>query len=103
MTGCYHSGTMATTTLKLPVELKERVASVIEGTGKSAHAFMVEAIEEQTRRAELRKDFVADALKARKHALQTGKAYTLEDVKRYYAARAAGKPARRPRLKRWRG
>lgn len=94
---------MATTTLKLPPELKERVASVVKGTDKSPHAFMIEAIEEQTRRAELRKGFVADALAAREHALQTGKAYTLEDVKRYYAARVAGKPARRPRLKRWRG
>lgn len=94
---------MATTTLKLPPELKERVASVVKGTDKSPHAFMIEAIEEQTRRAELRKGFVADALAAREDALQTGKAYTLEDVKRYYAARVAGKPARRPRLKRWRG
>jgi hypothetical protein len=32
-----------------------------------------------------------------------GKAYTLEDIKSHYAARAAGKPTKRPRLKRWRG
>jgi predicted transcriptional regulator len=91
------------TTLKLSPELKDRVKAVTEGTGKSPHAFMVEAIEQETRRAELRKEFVADALKARAHALRTGMAYTLEDIKSYYAARAAGKPARRPRLKRWRG
>jgi predicted transcriptional regulator len=94
---------MAGTTLKLPPELKDRVKALTEGTGKSPHAFMVEAIEEQTRRAELRKAFVADALKAHAHALRTGKAYTLEDIKSYYTARAAGKSARRPRLKRWRG
>jgi predicted transcriptional regulator len=94
---------MAATTLKLPPELKDRIKAVTEGTGKSPHAFMVEAIEQETHRAELRKRFVADALKARAHALRTGKAYTLEDIKSYYAARAAGKPARRPRLKRWRG
>jgi hypothetical protein len=35
--------------------------------------------------------------------LRTGKAYAFEDVKAYYTARAAGKPAKRPRLKRWRG
>jgi predicted transcriptional regulator len=89
-------------TLKLPPELKERVASVVEGTDKSPHAFMVEAIEQQTALAEKRKAFVAAAVKSRDHALRTGKAYTLEDVKAYYAARAAGKPVRRPRLKRWR-
>lgn len=90
------------TTLKLPPELKSRVASVVEGTGKSPHAFMVEAIEQQTTLAERRKAFIDSALKARRHALRTGKAYTLEDVKAYYAARATGNRARRPRLKRWR-
>ena len=94
---------MATTTLKLPAELKERVASIVDGTGKSPHAFMIEAIEQQTRLAEQRKEFVADALKARDHAMSTGKAYALDDVKRYFAERLAGKAARRPRLKRWRG
>lgn len=56
-----------------------------------------------TRLAERRKEFVADALKARAHALRTGKAYAFEDVRSYYAARAAGEPAKRPCLKRWRG
>lgn len=94
---------MATTTLKLPPELKERIASVVDGTGKSPHAFMVEAIEQQTRLAEQRRSFIADALKAREHAMRTSKAYALDDVKRYFTARLSGKPARRPRLKRWRG
>lgn len=93
---------MPATTLKLPVELKDRVKAVTEGTGKSPHAFMVEAIEQQTQLAEQRKAFVADALEARRHFLETGKAYAFEDVKNYYAARAAGKPAKRPRLRRWR-
>jgi predicted transcriptional regulator len=89
-------------TLKLPPELKERVASVVKGTEKSAHAFMVEAIEQQTSLAEKRRSFVAAALKARRGAVRTGMAYTLEDVKADYAARAAGGKAKRPRLKRWR-
>ena len=93
---------MATTTLKLPAELKERIASVIDGTGKSPHAFMVEAIEQQTRLAEQRKQFVGTALAAREDFRRTGRAYALADVRKYFAARAAGKPARRPRLKRWR-
>jgi hypothetical protein len=76
---------------------------VTEGTDKSSHVFMVEAIETQTRLAERRRSFVADALQARRHAVRTGKAYAFEDVRSYYAARATGKPAKRPRLKRWRG
>lgn len=93
---------MSTTTLKLSDQLKQRVSAVVEGTGKSPHAFMVEAIERQTSLAERRKSFIADALKAREEVLRTGKAYAFEDVRRYYAARAAEKPGRRPRLKRWR-
>jgi predicted transcriptional regulator len=94
---------MGATTLKLSAELKERVKAVIEGTGKSPHAFMVEAIEQQTALAEKRKEFVAAALRARRNFLKTGKGYALEDVHKYLSARIAGKPARKPRLKRWRG
>lgn len=89
-------------TLKLPPELKDRVASVVKGTDKSPHAFMVEAIEQQTSLAEKRKAFVAAAVKARAHAMRTGKGYFLEDVRAQYAARIAGKPVRRARLRRWR-
>jgi predicted transcriptional regulator len=89
-------------TLKLPPELRERVASVVKGTEKSAHAFMVEAIEQQTTLAEKRKEFVALALARRREFERTGKGYALEDVRRYFAARIAGKRARKPRLKRWR-
>lgn len=93
---------MTTTTLKLPPELKQRVTSVVKGTDKSPHAFMVEAIEQQTALAEKRKSFIADALAARREFDRTGMGYSLEDVRKYFAARLAGKPARRPRLKRWR-
>lgn len=89
-------------TLKLPPELKDRVASVVKGTDKSAHAFMVGAIEQQTTLAEKRKAFIAEAVAARHEFERTGKGYALEDVRRYFAARIAGKRARRPRLKRWR-
>jgi predicted transcriptional regulator len=89
-------------TLKLPPELKDRVTSVVKGTDKTAHAFMVEAIEQQTTLAEKRKAFIAEAVAARQEFERTGKGYALEDVRKYYAARIAGKRARRPRLKRWR-
>lgn len=93
---------MTTTTLKLPPELKRRVASLVRGTDKSAHAFMVEAISAETRRAELRRTFVAEALAADKEMERTGRGYAFEDVKAYFDARLSGRPARRPRLKRWR-
>jgi hypothetical protein len=48
-----------------------------------------------------RKAFVAAALKARRNFMRTGKAYAFGEVRRYFAARLAGKPARKPRLKSW--
>ncbi|MBA2351472.1 MAG: hypothetical protein H0V78_06720 [Burkholderiales bacterium] len=57
------------TTLETSAGLKERVASIEEGTGKTAHAFMLEAIEQQTRNAEKRKQFIADGQAS--HLLRT--------------------------------
>lgn len=87
-------------TLKLPPGLKGRVNSLVKGTHKSAHAFMVEAIEQQLALAEKRKAFVAEAMAARREFERTGKGYAFEDVRKYWAARIAGKRPRRPRLKR---
>src|SRR5207244_2445753 len=51
---CYHGDTTrerapmsTTTTLKLPSELKRRIARLVDGTERSAHAFMLEAIAHQ--------------------------------------------------------
>jgi predicted transcriptional regulator len=93
---------MTTTTLKLPEELRKRVAAAVEGTGQSAHAFMVEAIERQTRLAELRRGFLADALTAREEAHRSGLGYPAGKVHRYMQARARGEKAARPRSRKWR-
>ena len=39
--------------IKLPEDLRKRIARVVEDTDQSAHAFMVEAIRQETERAEL--------------------------------------------------
>lgn len=88
----------ATTTLKLPDNLKKRIAPLAESAGKTAHAWMVEAIETQATLAEKRKAFVADALAAEEEVRQTGLVYRAEDVHRYIRARASGKKAARPKL-----
>jgi predicted transcriptional regulator len=94
---------MSATTIKLSPELRQRVARLVRGTGKSMHAFMLEAIEQQTSLAERRKSFVADALAARADANASRRGYLLEDVREHYSARAAGRPARKLRAKKWRG
>jgi predicted transcriptional regulator len=93
---------MAITTLKLSEELKARVASLAAGTGKSAHAFMVEAIANEAERADLRRRFVADALVAEAELLRSGKAYRAQDVFAYFETKAKGKKASKPRARSWR-
>ena len=90
------------TTLKLPPELKDRIARVVEGTGQSAHAFMVDAIRMQTECAEKRRDFTAAALAAREEFARTGIGYAMEDIHTYIKTGAAGKKTRKPKPRRWR-
>lgn len=90
------------TSLKIPVALKDRVASVIEGTEQSPHAFMVEAIERQTSLAEKRRQFLAEADAAEQEMLTTGKGYEGDKVHAYLRAHVQGKKAKRPKAKTWR-
>lgn len=92
---------MTTTTLKLSDELRKRVAAAVQGTGQSAHAFMVEAIERQTALAEQRRGFVADALAARDEAVRSGLGYPVREVHRYMEARARGEKVARPQPCKW--
>ena len=91
----------ASTTLKLPERLKQRIAPLARSTGKTPHAWMVEALEAHAALAERRKAFVADALAAEKEVEHAGRAYRAEDVHRYLRARAAGKKVKRPKPARW--
>lgn len=87
----------ATTTLKLPEELKVRIASAAQATGKSAHAFMIEALEAQAHLAEMRQSFINDAIASAAEVDAGGALYAMEDVQEYILTRTAGKPAKRPK------
>jgi predicted transcriptional regulator len=91
------------TSLKLPPQLKGRVASVAKAAGKSPHAFMVEAIEQQVTQAERRQRFIAEALAAEKEALDTGQGFDADEVHAAMEERARGGRVRRLKAKPWRG
>lgn len=88
---------MSTTTLKIPDALKMRIAEAAAQTGKSAHAFMVDALEAETRRAELRSGFVNSALKAEQQVAKYGEVYSMDAVHRYFSDKLAGKAVKRPK------
>ena len=89
------------TSIKLPEDLRERIARVVEGTEQSAHAFMVEAIRQETERAEKRRGFLADAYAARAEFRRSGTGYALAEVKAHYRAKLQGKKTRKAKLRSW--
>lgn len=87
---------MATTTIRLPDDLKARVAAAAKHAGTTAHAFMLEAIAEKAEQAERRADFdaVAEARFARIAA--TGQTVPWQEMRGYLEARIDGKAPARP-------
>ncbi len=88
---------MATTSLKLPEHLKEKIAELSRGVAQTPHAYMVEAIAERVARDEKRRAFLESAAESEREFKRTGIAYTHEDVARYIRALAAGKKPKRPK------
>ena len=87
--------------IKLPEELKKRIARVVKDTGESAHGFMLEAIRQETERAEKRRGFLDDAYAAHTDFQRSGEGYALADVKAYYRAKLQGRKSRKPKLRSW--
>lgn len=61
-----------TTSLKLPAELKARIAVAAEASGKTPHAFMLEALAATATLAERRQEFVVSALAAEQEVAEYG-------------------------------
>jgi hypothetical protein len=59
------------------------------------------AIEAQASPAEKRNEFVADALAAESEVKRSGKAYRLDDVRRYMRDLAGGRKVKRPKPVKW--
>ena len=87
---------MSTTTIRLPDELKARIAVAAKNAGTTPHAFILEAIAEKAEQAERRADFdaVAEARYAR--IVATGKTIPWQEMRAYLEARMDGDTAKRP-------
>jgi predicted transcriptional regulator len=87
----------ATTSLKLPDELKSAIARVAATEGKSAHALMVETLQSAMNDALLRQQFQAEAMASYEQTLRTGEVYAEDEVRAYIKARAIGNKLARPK------
>lgn len=81
---------MTTTSLKLSDSLKQRVNALAAQANKSPHAFMVDAIAEQTERIEADRAFMARAEASLKHYQETDIGYDVDEVHAYLRAKIQG-------------
>ncbi|MCF8151787.1 MAG: CopG family transcriptional regulator [Burkholderiaceae bacterium] len=87
---------MTTTTIRLPEDLKARVAAAAKRAGTTAHGFILEAIAEKAAQEELRADFDAAAEERYAGIVASGKTIPWQKMRAYLEDRIAGKAARRP-------
>ena len=87
---------MPTTTIRLPDDLKARIATAAKHAGMTAHGFILQAIAEKTEQAERRADFDAVAEARYAQLAATGKTIPWQDMRAYVEARIDGKAAKRP-------
>jgi predicted transcriptional regulator len=87
---------MSTTTIRMPEELKARVAAAAKRCDTSTHGFILEAIAEKAAQEELRADFDAVAEERYANIVASGKAVPWQEMRGYLEERLAGKAAKRP-------
>ena len=90
---------MNTTTIRLPEELKTRVAAAADRAGTTAHGFILEAIAEKATQAEAQADFHAQARQRQAGIARTGMTVPWADLRSYLENKVAGKPAPRPKAR----
>jgi predicted transcriptional regulator len=86
----------STTSLKLDLELKERVQRLAQVRRRSAHWIMREAVEQYVRREEKREQLRHDALAAWAEYQATGLHATVEEADAWLAKLEAGEDAEAP-------
>jgi predicted transcriptional regulator len=87
---------MSTTTIRMPEDLKVRVAAAAKRSDTSTHGFILEAIAEKTAQEELRADFDSVAEDRYANILASGKTIPWQEMRGYLEDRLAGKAVKRP-------
>lgn len=85
------------TSLKLPADLKSQLEVVAQKAGLSVHAFMLQAIANSVRSAQLRESFVEDSAAALRDMKASGEGFELTDVREYFAQISAHRKGQGPK------
>ena len=87
---------MPTTTIRLPEDLKRRIARAAQRAGTTSHAFILDAIAEKADEDERRNDFHETAERRYAEIVASGKTIPWSEMRGYLEGRLAGKKLRRP-------
>ena len=87
---------MSTTTIRIPDDLKARVAKAAGRAGTTPQNFILEAIAEKAEQAERRAEFDAAAEERYARIVESGKTVPWSEVRSYLEGRVAGKAVKRP-------
>lgn len=90
---------MPTTTIRLEDEMKSRINAAAAQVGKTAHAFILDALAQKVEQVEQDNAFHAVADERWARIRTTGKTVAWDDAKAYLAARATGEKPRKPAAK----
>ena len=91
---------MSTTTIRLPQDLKKRIARAAERAGSTAHSFILEALAEKAEQEERRTEFQDAAEQRHAEILASGKTVRWSEMRRYLERRLTGKKVTRPKPRR---
>ena len=94
------SSSNTTTTIRLPAELKVRVAKLAAAAGVSTHSFIVEAVAERALAEEAQADFERVAQERWRHYQRTGLSVPMDEMLQYARDLAAGNAVARPKARR---
>jgi predicted transcriptional regulator len=87
---------MSTTTIRLPVELKARVADAARRSGTTPHGFILAAIAEKTDADQRRAEFEQMAAARYDGIVASDRTIPWGEMRQYMQARTAGRKAKRP-------
>ena len=87
---------MSTTTIRLPVALKARVAEAARRSGMTTHGFILAAIAEKTEADQRRAEFEHVAEARHQGIVASDRTIPWGEMRRYMQARTAGKKAKKP-------
>jgi predicted transcriptional regulator len=85
--------------LRVPEDLKKRIAKLAQRRKTTPHALMLEAINEKLQAEEARATFHAEANRRLRAMKKTGMAIPADELFEYLESLGKGKPAARPKAR----